>query len=319
MDRLPLQSDPRLLVGRESSDDAGVYKLTDEIALIQTIDFFTPMVNDPFEFGRIAAANALSDIYAMGGKPLTALNVVCFPTKTMDKEVLLSILQGGMEVIRQAGTLLVGGHSIEDKETKYGLSVLGTAHPDRLVTNAKAREGQVLILTKPLGTGILSTALKGRMLPPGLESEMIRIMAELNDKAARVMLKYGVETATDITGFGLLGHGLEMAQASRVKMTFRASQVPLIEGVADLARMGLIPGGSHANRKYCSHLIQVDPKVESYLVNILADAQTSGGLLMAVPADREEDLRRDLEEEGVTAARIGEVDGPGEGRIMIRP
>ncbi len=316
---MPLQSDPRLLVGRESSDDAGVYKLTDEIALIQTIDFFTPMVNDAFHFGRIAAANALSDVYAMGGTPLTVLNVVCFPIKTMDHGILLSILQGGMEVIRQAGALLVGGHSIEDKEIKYGLSVLGTAHPDRIVTNSKAREGQVLILTKPLGTGILSTALKGRLLPPGLEERMIEVMADLNDRAARVMTAHGIKAATDITGFGLMGHALEMAQASGVVLTLKTSRIPVIEGVEDLARMGLIPGGSHANRNYCSHQVEVDEGVDPIMVNIIADAQTSGGLLMAVPPEKEGVVLKQLAAEGVTAATIGEVSGSGEGRILIRP
>ena len=306
-------------MGRESSDDAGVYKLTDDIALIQTIDFFTPMVNDGFHFGRIAAANALSDVYAMGGTPLTVMNVVCFPIKTMDKEILSSILQGGMEKTRQAGALLVGGHSIEDKEIKYGLSVLGTAHPDRIVTNAKAREGQALILTKPLGTGILSTALKGRLLPPGLEERMIEVMADLNDRAARVMSAHGVEAATDITGFGLMGHGLEMARASGVEIILEVSRVPVIEGVGDLARMGLIPGGSHSNKSFCSHRVTVEDGVDPIMVNIIADAQTSGGLFMAVPPEKEGIVLKELAEEGVEAATVGKVGRPGEGRIIIRP
>ena len=306
-------------MGRESSDDAGVYKLTDDIALIQTIDFFTPMVNDAFHFGRIAAANALSDVYAMGGTPLTVMNVVCFPIKTLAPEILLSILQGGMEVTRQAGALLVGGHSLEDKETKFGLSVLGTAHPDRIVTNSQAKEGQVLILTKPLGTGILSTALKGRLLPPGLEEKMIQVMADLNDRAARVMTAHGIKAATDITGFGLMGHALEMAQASGVVLTLKTSRIPVIEGVEDLARMGLIPGGSHANRNYCSHQVEVDEGVDPIMVNIIADAQTSGGLLMAVPPEKEGVVLKQLAAEGVTAATVGEVSGTGEGRILIRP
>ena len=305
-------------MGRESSDDAGVYQLTEEIALIQTVDFFTPMVNQPFDFGRIAAANALSDVYAMGGKPLTALNIVCFPGKTMDHEVLLAILQGGMEVIRQAGVLLVGGHSLDDKEIKYGLSVLGTAHPQKIITNAAAREGQVLILTKPLGTGILSTALKGRMLPPGLEETMIEVMADLNDRAAQVMAAQEIGAATDITGFGLLGHALEMAQASGVDMTLWASRAPLIEGVEELAKMGLVPAGSHSNRSYCSKMVEVQEGVAPHLVNILADAQTSGGILMAVPPQKEETVVRELEERNVLAAVVGRVEGPGEGRIRIK-
>ncbi len=212
---LPLETDPNLLVGRETSDDAGVYKLRDDLALIQTLDFFTPIVNDPYLFGQIAAVNALSDVYAMGGKPLTAMNIVCFPKKTLDKSVLKEILKGGLEKIHEAGALLVGGHSVDDVELKYGLSVTGIIHPDKVMTNAGARPGDQLILTKPIGTGIIATALKGKAASPEAEEAMIRVMVESNRIGAEVMQEVGAHVCTDITGFGLLGHALEMAIASQ--------------------------------------------------------------------------------------------------------
>ncbi|MBW1712705.1 MAG: selenide, water dikinase SelD [Deltaproteobacteria bacterium] len=318
LSQLPLESDPRLLVGRESSDDAGVYQLDDQTALVQTVDFFTPMVNDPYSFGQVAAANALSDVYAMGGQPLTVMNLVCFPAKGVDQEILLAILKGGLDKTRQAGALLVGGHSVDDQEIKYGLSVLGLVHPDKIVTNSKARPGQVLVLTKPLGTGIMATALKGRLLPAGAEEKMIEIMAALNDQSAAAMLAAGVETATDVTGFGLLGHALEMAQASGVELVIEASRTPIIEEVMDLARMGLIPAGSHANQQFCSTALIIEDKVDPYLVNVLSDAQTSGGLLMAVEPDRLEGLLADLKKRGVeAAAAVGRVGPAGPGRIRV--
>lgn len=317
LSKLPLHSDPRLLVGREGSDDAGVYKLTDEIALIQTVDFFTPMINDPTDFGRVAAANALSDVYAMGGRPLTALNVVCFPSPDQDPELLLAILKGGLEKIREAGALLVGGHSLKDQEIKYGLSVLGVAHPDKIVTNAAARPGQALVLTKPLGTGILSTALKGRMLSQEQERLMIRVMTALNDQAAEAMAEAGVRAATDVTGFGLLGHGLEMAQASGVELILEAAKVPVIEGVLDLAGAGMIPGGSLSNQSFCSGSVLLQEDLNPFLVNVLADAQTSGGLLMAVDQEDLPALVEGLESRGVLAAVIGRVGDPGPGRIKV--
>jgi len=304
-------------VGREGSDDAGVYKLTEEIALIQTVDFFTPMVNDPADFGRVAAANALSDVYAMGGRPLTAMNVVCFPAPDQDPEILLAILQGGLEKIREAGALLVGGHSLKDQEIKYGLSVLGVAHPDRIVTNAAASPDQALVLTKPLGTGILSTALKGRLLSPEQERRMTEVMIALNDRAAEAMLEVGVRAATDVTGFGLLGHGLEMAVASKVELIIDSAAVPLIDGVLDLARMGLVPAGSHVNQSFCSKSVFVQEGVDPFLVNVLADAQTSGGLLMAVDRGDLPALVKGLEGRGVLAAVIGRVGQAGPGRIKV--
>ena len=216
MEDLPLEEDPNLLVGRETSDDAGVYRLSGEVALVQTVDFITPVVNDPYDFGRIAAANALSDVYAMGGRPLTAMNIVCFPVKQMDKEILREILRGGLAKVHEAGAALVGGHSVEDPEIKYGLSVTGVVHPDRVLTNAGARPGDAFILTKPLGTGILATAIKAGLASDEVQRRAVEVMAMLNRKAAEIMGSYPVNSCTDITGFGLLGHALEIATASKV-------------------------------------------------------------------------------------------------------
>ncbi len=317
LSRLELQSDPRLLVGRETSDDAGVVQVRDDLALIQTVDFLTPMVNDAYAFGQIAAANALSDVYAMGGQPLAVMNVVCFPAKGGDKEVLFQILKGGLDKVREAGALLVGGHSVEDPEIKFGLAVTGLVHPKRIVTNAKARPGQALVLTKPLGTGILATALKGRLVGSEMERRMIEVMAALNDKAGQAMLSVGVETATDVTGFGLLGHALEMARASGVELIIEAAAAPILPEVIDMARMGLVPGGAHANREFCAAAVEISPEVDPFVATVLSDPQTSGGLLLCSPKDRVEDLKADLESKGVQAAVIGRVGPRGPGRIRV--
>jgi len=315
-----LETDPNLLVGRETSDDAGVYKLRDDLALIQTLDFFTPIVNDPFTFGQIAAVNALSDIYAMGGRPLTAMNIVCFPKKTLEKSVLKEILKGGLEKIHEAGALLVGGHSVDDLELKYGLSVTGIIHPDKVMTNAGARPGDQLILTKPIGTGIIATALKGKAASPEAEKAMIRVMVESNRIGAEVMQEVGAHACTDITGFGLLGHALEMAQASKCGMTLFASRVPIIPYALDYSQMGLVPAGTHANRNYCHRSLQVDPAIPGYLHDILSDAQTSGGLLISVPTDKARSLLKQLKQKGMKdVSLIGEVMALHPGTISILP
>jgi selenide, water dikinase len=317
---LPLEKDPNLLVGRETSDDAGVYRIREDLALIQTLDFFTPIVNDPFSFGQIAAVNALSDIYAMGGRPLTAMNIVCFPKKTMDKSVLKEILKGGLQKIHEAGALLVGGHSVEDLELKYGLSVTGVVHPDKVTTNAGARPGDRLILTKPIGTGIIATALKGKSASPEAEAAMIEVMVELNKAGAEAMQEIGVHACTDITGFGLLGHALEMAVASQCGLLIFANQVPIIPQAYEYAQMGLVPGGTHANRNYCRHSLEVDSGIPPYLLDILSDAQTSGGLLIAVPAEKDRPLLELLKEKGLSmAALIGEVVPQPQGTITVVP
>jgi selenide,water dikinase len=316
---LPLQSDPNLLVGIETSDDAGVYRLSPEIALIQTLDFFTPIVNDPYDFGRIAAANSFSDVYAMGGKPLTAMNIVCFPVKEMDKTILRSILEGGLDIIHKAGAVMVGGHSVEDPELKYGLSVTGTVHPEHFLTNAGARPGDLLILTKPLGTGILATALKGRMLDEKTTIKITELMATLNREAAEVMMEVGVNACTDITGFGLLGHSLEMAKASNVGIRLYADKVPIISEALTYASMGMVPVGSHLNQKFCSHHLDIDSKIDPLLIDLFGDAQTSGGLLISVPEKRCDEFTRKLSEKKVTTvAVVGEVVREPVGVIQIR-
>ncbi len=315
---LPAQEDSNLLIGAETSDDAGVYRLTPDIALIQTLDFFTPIVNDPYDFGRIAAANAFSDIYAMGGRPLTAMNIVCFPIKDMDKSILRSILKGGFDAVRNAGALLLGGHSLEDPELKYGLSVTGLVHPDHVLTNADARPGDRLILTKPVGTGILATALKARMLDDKISRMVADLMAALNRDASEAMLEVGVNAVTDITGFGLTGHCLEMAQASHVGMRLFANRVPVIPEAVTFAGMGIVPEGTHKNRKFCSCSMEIDPEVDPILVDVMADAQTSGGLLISVPREKSDTLITLLQKKKTPCASIvGEVTSAHPGQIRI--
>jgi len=315
---LPFHSHPDLLVGLEQADDAGVYRLSPELALIQTVDFFTPIVNDPYQFGQIAAANALSDVYAMGGRPLTALNIACFPLKTTPPEVLKDILRGGMDKVHEAGALLVGGHSVEDPELKYGLAVTGVVHPDKILTKAGAMVGDVLILTKPLGTGIIATALKGRLASKEAEAAAIEVMSRLNKDAAEALEGLEVHAVTDITGFGLLGHGMEFAAASKVELTIYASRVPILSWAREYAAMGLVPAGSHANRRFCEQHLTVDPRVAQVNLDLLSDAQTSGGLFIAVAPPHDAILLTRLKDRGVAdAAPIGEVTDTGQGRICV--
>jgi selenide,water dikinase len=295
-----------------------VFRVRDDLALIQTVDFFTPIVDDPRTFGRIAATNALSDVYAMGGTPMLAMNIVCFPRKRLPIEVLREVLRGGQEVVEQAGALLVCGHSVEDPELKYGLSVTGSVHPDRVVTNAGARPGDRLVLTKPLGTGVVATAVKAGLAPAAAEAEAVRWMTMLNRDAAEAMQEVGAHACTDVTGFGLLGHALEMARASGVALELDASRVPLIGGVAELAAMGMIPAGSFANRSFCAAAVTVDAAVDPLLADLLADAQTSGGLLIAVAAERAEALHAALDRRGVPHPEIGFAAGTGQGHITVR-
>ncbi len=306
-------------MGIETSDDAGVYRITPEIALIQTVDFFTPIVNDPYDFGRIAATNSLSDVYAMGGKPLTCMNIVCFPIKELDKMILRSILEGGLETIHKAGAVMVGGHSVEDPELKYGLSVTGVVHPERFLSNAGARPGDVLVLTKPLGTGVLATALKGRMLDEVTTKNITEIMATLNKDAAEAMAEVGANSCTDVTGFGLLGHGLGMAKGSKVCIRLYADKVPIIPEAKTFASMGMIPAGSHLNERFCAKHLDIAEGIDSLTINLLADAQTSGGLLISVPKAKCDDLVRKLIDRNTPAAHVvGEVFSEPTGVIQIR-
>jgi selenide,water dikinase len=311
---------PDLLVGLEAADDAGVFRLTPELALIQTVDFFTPIVNDPYQYGQIAAANALSDVYAMGGRPLTALNIACFPLQTTPPEVLKEILRGGLDKVHEAGALLVGGHSVEDPELKYGLAVTGVVHPEKIFTKGGAQKGDLLVLTKPLGTGIIATALKGRLASKDAEEAAIRVMSELNRAAAEALEGLEVHAVTDITGFGLLGHGLEMAQAGKAELTIHAGRVPVLSWAREYANIGLVPAGSHANRRFCEKHLEVDPQVGQVEVDLLSDAQTSGGLFIAIAPGHGEQLVARLREKGVVnAAIIGEVTDAGVGKIKVKP
>lgn len=283
------------------------------------MDFFTPIVDDPYDFGRIAAANSLSDIYAMGATPLTALNIVCFPVKDLPKSVLKEILRGGIETLHEAGVLLVGGHSVEDPEPKYGLAVTGVVHPDELVTNSGARPGDHLILTKPIGTGVLATASKARLLSSSLYRRMVHVMVQLNKAACEAMQEVGVNAATDITGFGLVGHALDMAEASRVRIEISCRRVPLMEEAAAFLRQGLVPEGDYANQRFCEKRVRISDSVDEAVIGLLHDAQTSGGLLISVPEEKASLLFARLLEKGlVEVADIGRV-VDGEPGIVILP
>ena len=300
-------------------DDAGVYKITDDLAIIQTIDFFTPIVDEPYSFGQIATANALSDVYAMGGRPLTAMNVVCFPIKSLDISVLKDILRGGVDKMREAGVVLVGGHSIDDAELKYGLSVTGTVHPKRLVTNSGAKAGDKLILTKPLGTGIISTALKAGTADAETVAKLTKCMASLNKKASELMQEVGVHACTDITGFGLLGHTTQLAQNSQVGINISSAFVPLLPRTEEFAKQGLYPGGSRRNREFYSAAITIAKNVPDHIRGILFDAQTSGGLLICLDSGKAERLLEELQQAGVEdAVIIGEAVSRPRGVVTVK-
>lgn len=307
LERLPGFSDPRLIVGFETSDDAAVYRITDDTALIQTLDFFTPVVDDPYTFGQVAAANALSDVYAMGGEPKIALNIVCFPGD-LDPDILGEILRGGADKVREAGAVLVGGHSIQDDVPKYGLSVAGLVHPEHVYKNYGCKKGDVLILTKQLGSGIVNTAVKAQMASPEAEQEVIRVMTSLNKKAKETIQNFTVHACTDVTGFGLLGHCSEMAQASRAVIEIGAYGIALIQEAKEYAQMGLIPGGAYRNQKHVSGMVDAGDLEEVY-VDLLSDPQTSGGLLVSVPETEAGDLLNAFENAGMdtTVSVVGRV------------
>ncbi|MBY9079297.1 selenide, water dikinase SelD [Paenibacillus sp. HN-1] len=308
---------PNLLVGLDTSDDAGVYKLTDDLALVQTVDFFTPIVDDPYSFGQIAAANALSDIYAMGGKPLTVLNIVAFPISTLDKSILADILRGAAEKVSEAGATLVGGHSIDDKEPKFGLAVTGLVHPDKVRTNASARPGDKLILTKPIGVGILTTSIKKDQLSPEETARLTAVMSTLNKTAAEVMGAYDVHSCTDVTGFGLLGHASEMAKGSGHGLIIRKDDVPVLPRVRELAEQGFVPGGTRNNFAHIEGSVVFPDSLDQIGRYILCDAVTSGGLLISISAEESGQLLADLLAAGVEAAEIGEVTDKHPGIITV--
>lgn len=315
---LHLKANPNLITGIEKAEDAGVYKLNDDLAIVQTLDFFTPIVDDPYTFGQVAVANALSDVYAMGGKPLTAMNIVCFPIKTMDISILREILAGGLDKIHEAEVTLVGGHSVEDQELKYGLSVTGTVHPLKVIRNTGARVGDKLILTKPLGVGIINTALKGNMANEKAVSKAISYMISLNRKASELMIKSEASACTDVTGFGLLGHACEMIEGTDVGMKIYSDSVPFIPEAKEYAEMGLLPGGLHRNRNFRAHMVTISEDVPSYMSDILFDPQTSGGLLFSLPGRKAEILLGEMSKAGMPdAAIIGEIIADPRGNIIV--
>lgn len=316
--KLPKFHDDNLLVGIETSDDAAIYKVTEDIALIQTVDFFTPIVDDPYTFGQIAAANSLSDVYAMGGEPKVALNIVGFPN-CLDPAVLGEILAGGADKVKEAGAVLVGGHSVQDDEPKYGLCVSGFVHPKKIFKNYGCRPEDILILTKQIGTGIVNTAIKAEMASEAAVKEAVTVMASLNKKAKEVVEKYDVSACTDITGFGLLGHCVEMASASEVTFELHVEDIAYLEEAISYAQMGLIPAGAYKNRGYSIDQVDCGTVAEHY-VDLLYDPQTSGGLLVSVSPEQAEEMIKDFAEKGMDTkiSIIGKVLEKGEKLIHLK-
>lgn len=308
-----------MLVGNETSDDGGVYKLTDSIALVQTVDFFTPIVDDPYMFGQIAAANALSDVYAMGGIPKTAMNIVGYPIKKLGPEILADILRGAGDKVRESGAVTIGGHSVDDQEPKFGLSVTGIVHPDKVWKNVGAKPGDLLILTKPLGVGIITTGIKRQKATEKQEKEVTEIMAMLNKTAAETLHKYSPSAVTDITGFGLLGHAAEMAKGSDVSFEIILTRVPVLEGTLELAKEGVVPGGSKANHRWLAGDVHYDEDITLEEQLILCDAITSGGLLVALNAEEAGRYLNDLQAKGMQyCAIIGKVTEKKEKYIYVK-
>jgi selenide,water dikinase len=302
----------------ETSDDAGVFRLREDLAIVNTVDFFTPVVDDPYTYGQISATNSLSDVYAMGGEPKTAMNIVCFPQSGIDKEILAEILRGGAAKAEEAGVVVVGGHSVADEEIKYGMAVTGVINPQRVIRNVGAQVGDVLVLTKPLGTGILTTALKKAHLTEEEYGAAVKSMTTLNDKAARVMLRHSVHACTDVTGFSLMGHGCEMAMGSGVTLRLQSSALPLLPGALRLALEGYVTGGCKRNREYLADKVQVSSSTPQDLNEVAFDPQTSGGLLIAVPERETQGLVRDLLAEGVlAAATVGEAVSRGDAWVEL--
>lgn len=306
-------------MGIERAEDAGVYKLNEKLAIIQTLDFFTPIVDDPYDFGQIAVANALSDVYAKGGKPLTALNIVCFPIKKMNIAILRKTLEGGLDKMREANVLLLGGHSVDDDEMKYGLSVTGVIHPKKVLANNSAKSSDKLILTKKLGTGIINTAIKAGEVNKTTIKEVTQSMATLNKAASEIMITVGVHACTDITGFGFLGHAAEMLEDTDNGMIIESSAIPFFSQAKRFAEAGILPGGLHRNREYCKKIVQMKKAVPEFLADILYDPQTSGGLLIAVSKRKAGRLLTLLHDKGVSdAAIVGEIVSQPKHTIIVR-
>ena len=307
LSHLPKQSDPNVLVGFNSVDDAGVYKIREDLAIVHTVDFFPPIVDDPYDFGAISAANSLSDIYAMGGKPVTALNIVGYPPQSVPLWALEEMLKGGAEKALEADVSIIGGHTIKTKEPIYGLAVVGTIHPDKIISNAGAKAGDSLVLTKPIGTGIITTAIKRNLVEEDIVKKVVKIMAFLNRYASESMLDAGANACTDITGFGLLGHLCELIQASKVGAKIHLSNVPVIEPAYQLAQEKIVPGGTLSNLKFITEKTDWGKGISEEEKLILSDAQTSGGLLISLPKHKEAKLMQILTAKGVSGAVIGEI------------
>ena len=311
-------ADENVIIGLDRADDAGVYKISDDLALVQTVDFFTPIIDDPYWFGQIAAANALSDVYAMGGTPKTAMNLVAFPAKEMDLTILRQIIQGGIDKLTEAGVTLIGGHSIEDKEIKYGLSVTGIIHPARVLVKKNLRPGDRLVLTKPLGTGIVNTAIKASMASEQLVEKVTRLMATLNRDATRIMVEFDISACTDVTGFGLLGHLAEMVCGSATGVRVDSLQVPVISEALKFASMGLIPAGAYKNKEFREQMFAFAETVPRAFQDVLFDPQTSGGLLISVSDSQAAALVAALKDAGIgDAAQIGEIIHGPEEKILV--
>lgn len=305
--RVNFPADPeKLLIGLDKADDAAVYSLTEDIALIQTLDFFTPVVDDPYLFGQIAAANALSDVYAMGGKPILAMNIVGFPS-CLEAEILSQILQGGADKVKEAGASLCGGHTVVDEEPKYGLSVTGTVHPDNLLSNSGIKEGDLILLTKPLGTGVMVSAIKGGFTKGDESNPAVKSMLTLNNTALKYFDQYQINACTDVTGFALIGHLLEMSENSSLQITIEAPEIPIFEGVRDFAESGLLPAGAYKNRDNYEEFVSESGKRDQTLYELMYDPQTSGGLLISVAEEDAADLLIDLYGEGLDVAVIAKA------------
>ena len=318
MSELPKQPhDPNLIVGFETADDAGVYRLRDDLALVQTLDFFTPIVDDPFDYGRIAALNSINDVWAMAGTPITAMAITCFPKKGVDPQILAQIMRGGLQTLNEYGVTLVGGHSVDNQQIMFGYSVTGVIHPDEVAKNSGAKVGDVLILTKPIGTGVISTGIKFGKVCHVVTNASVETMLTPGKHAAEAMREFGVKAATDVTGFALLGHAWEMACGSKVSIEIESGAVPLLEGALELATFNLLTSGDKTNREYIGADIAIGPSVDVNLLKLLFDPQTAGGMLIAIPEDRADQLLARLRENYPKASVIGRVVEKGSCSIVV--
>ena len=318
MSELPKQpSDPNLIVGFDTADDAGVYRLRDDLALVQTLDFFTPIVDDPFDFGRISALNSINDVWAMAGTPITAMAITCFPKSGVDPSILTAIMRGGLETLNRYGVTLIGGHSVDNAQIMFGYSVTGVIDPNKVARNAGAAPGDVVILTKPIGTGVISTGIKKAQTTEAIVAASVETMLTPGKYAAEAMLAFDVKGATDVTGFALLGHAWEMACASKATIAIDSRAVPLLDGALELAAAGMLTSGDKTNREYIGNDVQIDSSVDPNLVRLLFDPQTAGGMLIAISEDKAEALLRNLRDHYPRAAIIGRVSARGSHSLAV--